>query len=174
MPSKFHKIATHERFPQISWRILQNLGDKTPAIYYRGQQTSSHRPNLDCHPFLYCWNKFLGPRWSCFCRGCQISKLKLRQTPSKRSAWLETQYIQSANAQMPRQLWALYLFPSSILIFHFLFLVARSLARKSLPPPTPFCSSPCLFVSTKLSSLMIFNSTWVKNGFYILKWLTKS
>ena len=29
----------------------------------------------------YCWNQFLGPKWSCSCQGCHISKPKLRQPP---------------------------------------------------------------------------------------------
>lgn len=81
------------------------------------------------HTFvMYCWNSFLGPRWSGPCLGCLISKLELRSLlgPYKCSIWPDAQYIPSANPQTASQLWVAHpkqvLWPQPIRYFYFFIL----------------------------------------------------
>ena len=55
----------------------------------------------------YCWNKFLGPRWSCSCPGCHVNKPNFHvpsnaQSPQKRS--LSGQPIRSAKSTLSSSL----------------------------------------------------------------------
>ena len=98
-----------------------------------------------------CCNKPLGPRWSWSCPGCHISITKLRELLClcKCTSWSEMKYVESANPQMPSQLWALcfflvaYLFsPLFFLVLYsfsvFLFLIPYSLSYKCFLTSVPF------------------------------------
>lgn len=52
-------------------------------------QTSFEKSEEKSHScfYLYCWYKFLGPRWSCSCWECPVSKPKLRRLSSPCKPW---------------------------------------------------------------------------------------
>lgn len=94
---------------RIAWKAGSYAESQDPSQTYRIEIFTSTRSRGD----FYCWNNFLGPRWSYTCPGCSISNLELTSLvcPHKFPAWPEMQYIQSAKPQNPKLLQALRLLP---------------------------------------------------------------
>lgn len=93
------------------YREGEKKGIWPPSFHTQKLIEEGHRPNIKP-----CWNKFVGPRQSCSCRGTTSVAWDLGNFPvpvNKWSAW--TKYTANPTNGFPdtKPIWALYLFPCS-------------------------------------------------------------